>query len=142
MPIIFDAPYLRIHLDPARAVLETEWLGFCNSEELRSSLREALALGRAHGVRGWIGNNLLMRTIRPIDQDWMNETWFPEFARLGVKRLAVVMAKDALNRMGVDHILQRATSHTPFDTQYFSDILQARQWAGETTSNLLGEIHS
>ena len=130
MPVIYRVPYLLLHHHSTGPVLETEWLDFANSEQIRSSLTEALRLGRVHRVQGWIGNNLKMRTIRPADQDWMNQTWFPEFAKLGVKRLAVVVSQDALNQMGISHILQRASEHVPFDTQYFSDPAEARRWAG------------
>ncbi|GAB3638390.1 hypothetical protein GCM10027422_39800 [Hymenobacter arcticus] len=122
-----------MHHDPIGATLETEWLDFANSEQLRGALTEALRLGRQLRVRGWIGNNTLMRTIRPADQEWMSHTWFPEFARLEVQRLAVVVSQDALNQMGISNILQKSTNHTPFDTQYFSDIEAARRWAASAT---------
>ncbi|RYY16269.1 MAG: hypothetical protein EOO36_11390 [Cytophagaceae bacterium] len=129
MPVIYRTTYLVLHHDPVGATLETEWLDFANSEQLRSSLTEALRLGQRHRVKSWIGNNLQMRTIRPADQDWMNEVWFPEFAKLGVQRLAVVVSQDALNQMGINNIIQRASAHVPFDTQHFSDPREARRWA-------------
>lgn len=129
MPIIYRTSYLVLHHDPAGATLETEWLDFANSEQIRSSLTEALRLGRQHRIKGWIGNNLQMRTIRPADQDWMNEVWFPEFAKLSVQRLAVVVSQDALNQMGINNIIQRASEYVPFDTQHFSDPQEARRWA-------------
>lgn len=131
MPVLHSTPFLTVHFDPSTATLETEWLDFVNSDDLRAALDEALRLGRLYGVRGWIGNNKRMRTIRPADQDWMNQVWFPEFAKLGVRRLAVVVSDDALNRMGIDNILQRASDLVPFDTQYFADAAEARRWVGE-----------
>lgn len=136
MPIIYRTSFIQLHHDPVGATLETEWLDFANSEQLRGALTEALRLGRQHRVRGWIGNNTLMRTIRPADQEWMSQTWFPEFARLEVKRLAVVVSQDALNQMGISSILQKATDHTPFDTQHFADIEAARRWAASTTKDV------
>lgn len=134
MKVLSAAPYLNILLDERTRVLETEWLDFANSQQIRTSLTEALQLGRQHRVRGWIGNNTRMRTIRPADQDWINQEWFPEFARLQVKRLAVVVSNDALNQMGIDNILTRATAHVPFDTKYFASVEEARRWAGESIS--------
>lgn len=139
MSIIYRTTFLHVHHQAAAATLETEWLDFANSEQLRASLTEALRLGRQHRVQGWIGNNQKMRTIRPADQDWMNEVWFPEFAKLGVQRLAVVISQDALNQMGINNILQRATGHTPFDTQYFASPEEARQWASAPTA-AVGEL--
>lgn len=130
MAVVYRTNFIQLHHDAAGATLETEWLDFANSEQIRSSLTEALRLGRQYRIRGWIGNNLKMRTIRPADQDWMNNVWFPEFAKLGVQRLAVVVSQDALNQMGINNILQRASAHTPFDTQYFASPDEARQWAG------------
>lgn len=131
MKVLFTAPYLNILLDERTRVLETEWLDFANSQQIRSSLMEALRLGRQHRVRGWIGNNTKMRTIRPADQDWMNQEWFPEFKKLGVSRLAVVVSNDALNQMGIDNIITRASAHIPFDTKHFASLEDARRWAGE-----------
>jgi len=133
MKVLSAAPYLRILLHEQTQVLETEWLDFANSQQLRSSLLEALRLGRQHHVRGWIGNNTKMRTIRPTDQDWMNLEWFPEFSKLKINRLAVVVSNDALNQMGIDNILTRASSHVPFDTRYFASVEEARRWAGENS---------
>lgn len=129
MSIVYHTSFVQLHHDPAGATLETEWLGFVNSEQLRTSLTEALRLARQHHTKGWIANNTLLRTIRPADQDWINKEWFPEFAKLGVRRLAIVESQDALNRMGITNIIQRATEHIPFDTQYFSDVTTARRWA-------------
>jgi hypothetical protein len=134
MPIVYHTSFVQLHHDPAGATLETEWLDFANSEQLRSSLTEALRLARQHRVKGWVGNNTLLRTIRPADQDWINQVWFPEFAKLGVGRLAIVESQDALNRMGITNIIQRATEHIPFDTQYFSDATAARRWAASVSA--------
>jgi hypothetical protein len=129
MPVIYRTSYLLLHHDPTGHTLETEWQGFVNSEQLRTSLTEVLRLARQHRIQGYVANNTLLRTIRPADQDWINEQWFPEFAKLGVKRLAIVVSQDGLNRMGVSNIMQRATAHAPYDTQYFADADEARRWA-------------
>ena len=135
MPIIYQTSYLTLHHDPVGATIETEWQGFVNSEQLRTALLETLRLAQQHRIKGYVANNTLLRTIRPTDQDWINETWFPEFAKLGVQRMAIVVSQDGLNRMGIDNIMQRATAHVPFDTQHFADATAARQWAAERSTS-------
>lgn len=135
MKILLATPYLNILFYEQAKILETEWLDFANSAQIRESLLRALELGRQHQVKAWIGNNAHMRTIRPADQDWINQEWFPQFMRLNVKRLAVVVSNDALNQMGIDNIMTRATLHVPFDTQYFTSAIEARRWASEQTSH-------
>ncbi|MFD1873806.1 hypothetical protein [Hymenobacter bucti] len=135
MPIIYRTSYLLLHHYSVGATIETEWLGFVNSEQLRTSLQEVLRLARQHRIRSYVANNVLLRAIRPADQDWINEVWFPDFARLGVQRLAIVVSQDGLNRMGIDNIMQRATTHVPYDTQYFADAATARNWAAVASAS-------
>jgi len=140
MPILYQTSFLQLHHQAAGATLETEWLDFVNSEQLRTALNEALRLARQHRVQGWIANNTLLRTLRPADQDWINQMWFPEFAKLGVRRLAIIESQDALNRMGISNIMQRATAHAPFDTQYFADAEQARRWAASAGAAIVPSL--
>ena len=135
MPVVYRTSYLLLHHDPISNVLETEWQDFVNSDQLRVSLTEVLRLARQHRIQGYVANNTLLRTIRPADQDWINEHWFPEFAKLAVQRLAIVVSQDAMNRMGVDNIMQRATAHIPFDTQHFAGADEARRWAAEVRTS-------
>jgi hypothetical protein len=130
MPVIYRTNFLLLHHDAEKATLETEWLGFVNSEQLRASLIEVLRQVRVLRIRGYIANNTLLRAIRPADQDWINQEWFPEFAKYSVKRLAIIISQDGLNQMGIQNIMQRATAHIPFDTLHFADVAEARQWAG------------
>lgn len=134
MPVIYRTSFLLLHHDPENATLETEWLGFVNSEQLRSSLAEVLRQVRALRIEGYIANNTLLRAIRPADQDWINTAWFPEFAKYGVKRLAIVISQDGLNQMGIQNIMQRASAHIPFDTRHFADAPDARRWAAARDS--------
>jgi len=141
MPVVYRTSYLLLHHDPISNVLETEWQDFVNSDQLRVSLTEVLRLARQHRIRGYIANNTLLRTIRPADQDWINEQWFPEFAKLGVQRLAIVVSQDAMNRMGIANIMQRATAHIPFDTQHFAEANDARLWAADVPSTSQPAVH-
>jgi hypothetical protein len=134
MPVIYRTSFLLLHHEPIGNTLETEWQDFVNSDQLRVSLAEVLRQARHYRIQGYIANNTLLRAIRPADQDWINEQWFPEFAKLGVQRLAIVVSQDAMNRMGVDTIMQRATAHIPFDTQSFDDADEARRWAAGAVS--------
>jgi hypothetical protein len=134
MPVIYRTSFLLLHHEPIGNTLETEWQDFVNSDQLRVSLAEVLRQARHYRIQGYIANNTLLRTIRPADQDWINEQWFPEFAKLGVQRLAIVVSQDGMNRMGVDNIMQRATAHIPFDTQHFADAHEARRWAAGAPS--------
>lgn len=137
MRIVYESAFLRIQHDAAFRTLELEWLDFANSEQVRMGMLEGL--GHAHRLhaRAWIGNLKRMRVIRPQDQQWIYETWFPRFAQLGIRRLAIVESDDKLNRMGVAQIMQHAVGSVPLATAYFQDVEAARTWASRYTNDTL-----
>ncbi|MDJ0367541.1 hypothetical protein QMK33_20540 [Hymenobacter sp. H14-R3] len=48
MAVIYRTSFIRLHHGPVGATLQTKWLDFANSEQLRAALTEALRLGRQH----------------------------------------------------------------------------------------------
>ncbi|PJJ60341.1 hypothetical protein [Hymenobacter chitinivorans] len=128
MQTLFNAPFLQIHYDGFAHAIELEWLDFANSSELRQGLNAGLTLAQQYHVRAWIGNLKQMRVIRPQDQDWINNDWFPRFARLDILHMAVVESDDVLNRQGVTHVMQRANGLAPLSTAYFINTEAARRW--------------
>ena len=128
MVLLYTAPFLRVYLHEAEAVLESEWLDNAQGEPLRRALQEMLRLALRHQVRGWVANQRQMRIIRTADQEWINQTWFPAFSQLPLLRCALIVSEDALNRMGIRSVLQHATATRAFPMEFFSDVLAARRW--------------
>ena len=50
---MYRTAFVQFHYEPA-ATLETEWLDFANSEQLRTALTKTLRLGRQPRVRSWV----------------------------------------------------------------------------------------
>lgn len=130
MSELYTSPYIRVSYDAATQLLEAEWLGFVNTTQLRSELEGLLTAARGRRIRGYLFNHKKMRTIRPADQEWMATQWFTAFARLGVPRMAIVESDDALNRMGTNHVVQRATCGPAVEVRCFNSATQARLWLG------------
>ncbi|QDA60559.1 hypothetical protein [Hymenobacter jejuensis] len=144
MAILSTTPFLRIHLHEPTALLEVEWLDFVQGEPLREALLDALRLAHLHHVRAGLCDTKLMRTIRPTDQDWIVQRFIPELATLPLKRLALVWSSDALNRMGVSHVMQRCSHLLTCETEAFDSRSEAFLWvtAGSAApqSAVLSEI--
>lgn len=133
MKTLFTSSYLLIHHDGFGHTLELEWLDFANSADLRTGMEEGLRLAELYQVRAWIGNLRGMRVIRPIDQEWLNNDWFPRFAALNITQMAIVESEDVLNRQGVTQVMHRAGSMAPLSTAYFPTIEAARSWIRNTS---------
>lgn len=124
-------PYLNVHLHHGGRwpALETEWLSFATSVEFRSSVEQSLELGRNSQVKGWIADDRLLGAVRPRDLDWTYADVLLALSNMGLQRFALLESKDALNRLTIATMYQRAYSNLAFEIRLFDDIALARAWA-------------
>ncbi|RPD45690.1 hypothetical protein DNI29_16155 [Hymenobacter sediminis] len=126
---VYESSYLLIHHDPANRLLELEWTHPVSGQQLRDGLTAGLQYAEELQIRAWIGNMKNLQTIVFPDQQWIYEEWFPRFARLGVRRLAVVELGDSGSRIGIAQIMRHTEGLTPLATAYFATAEAARGWA-------------
>ncbi|WP_139922057.1 hypothetical protein [Hymenobacter sp. DG01] len=129
MAVVYESSYLRIRHEPDNRLLELEWLHPVSGEQLRAGLMVSLRSAEELQIRAWIGNMKNLQTIVFPDQQWIYEEWFPRFARLGVRRLAVVELGNSGSRMGIAQIMRHSEGLVPLATAYFATPEAARNWA-------------
>jgi hypothetical protein len=136
MITIFDSSYLRILHDPFYKVLEMQW-----HTSTSAQFREGMMLGIQEAgrlqVHTWIGNLLAMNTLQPQDQEWIYAEWFPRFAALGIRRMAVVEPADPLNRIGIMQVMEHEASTVPLATAYFLTPEAARKWSCRLDTDII-----
>lgn len=136
MITVFDASYLRILHDPFYRVLEMEWHPATSAQ-----FREGMLLGIEHAgrlqVHTWIGNLLAMDALSPQDQEWIYAEWFPRFAALSIRRMAVVEPADPQNNIGIMQVMKHETSTVPLATAFFLTPEEARRWSCRRYSDII-----
>ena len=137
MAELYGAPILRIQYDTAFRILELEWHAPVSSSQLRQGMLEGLRLAQQQHPLVWISNLADMPIIRPLDQQWLYEEWFPQFAVLGVRRMAIVEAADMPHRLGVVQMMQHAEGLAPLATAYFPTRQAAHTWARQQRNELV-----
>jgi hypothetical protein len=135
MVLLHASDILRISVDEERGLLETEWLDYARGDALRQGLNAMLRTARERQVPGWVANQRHMRTISPADQQWINDYFMPALARLPLRRFALVVSEDPLNRMAMKSILQRASGLLQAEVQSFDGPAEARRWAAQGSSS-------
>ena len=128
-------PFLNIllHTGP-RNVLETEWLGFAGSTDLRSALTEALRLAHLHRVTGWIADDRHLGAVRPKDLAWTHTTLLEPLSELGVLRFAHLESEETLNRLTIGGMYQTALPGLAYEFRHFTSLPAARAWAAGLTN--------
>lgn len=124
-------PYVNLYIhEGVWPVLETHWLAFATSAEFRSSVGQALQLAHQHRVKGWIADDRLLGAVRPRDLDWIYKEVLLAMSNAGLQRFALLESNDALNRLTIATMYQRAQGNVAFEIRLFDDIELARAWAG------------
>jgi hypothetical protein len=117
----------KVTWDPTCKATHIEWQGWANPAEFRAAnLAMTRALKEHHGSRA-LGDLREMKAIQQSDQDWAQEEWLPEILALGLRQMALVIAKSGLTMMNVEAILSRVPG-TQLDIGYFATIAEARDW--------------
>lgn len=125
-------PFLNILLHTGtRNVLETEWLGFAGSADLREALTEALRLARLHRVTGWVADDRYLGAVRPKDLDWVHDAVLVPLSLLGVLRFAHLESEEVLNRLTINGMYQSAVPGLAYEFRHFTSLTAARAWVAE-----------
>jgi hypothetical protein len=126
--IIFEKPFLKIVTDEEKQLIHLRWIGFSNSDQFREGLNFALDYVRKNKVKRWLANLRDMSIIKETDRDWTNNEWFPELAKTGLKKMAIIVSMDYLNQSSVTRIMNKAEQVIHFQTENFNDMDRARDW--------------
>jgi len=102
--VYVDEPYLSIRWDGVHHHVFSEWRGFANSEELRTSLVKGIRAIREHSAACWVSDARKMKVFTHEDQRWAKETWMPLAVRAGLKRLAFVTAPSGLGKLTIEDV--------------------------------------
>ena len=130
MQTVLSFPYLEVYLHEGPApTIETHWLGFASSADFRATVEQALQIGRRHQVQGWIADDRLLGAVRPRDLDWVYDEVLLVLNDLGLQRFALLESQDALNRLTIAGMYERALPAVAYEIRRFDDIEAARAWA-------------
>jgi SpoIIAA-like len=131
----------RVTWDPTCKATHVEWQGWANPAEFRAAnLAITRALKEHRGSRA-LGDLRDMKAIQQSDQDWAQKEWLPEMLAMGLRQMALVIAKSGLAMMNVEAILSRVPG-TQLDIGYFATIAEARAWLVRPTTVTLATTGS
>jgi hypothetical protein len=130
----FNVPGVaRVTWDPTCKASLIEWQGWANPTEFRAANQAIIRALKEHRASRALGDLRQMKAIQQSDQDWAKTEWLPEIMAVGLRQMALVIAKSGLTMMNVEAILSRVPD-TALDIEYFETIEEARAWLTRHTS--------
>ena len=122
-----DEPWLTIGWDRNRKWVHAEWKGFCNSSQFREGTLKILEAIRDHNSVSLISDNRRLEGVVDADQLWLRDTWVPVAVAAGLRRIAVLVARQGLGKVASEEIIGRF-GETAFATRMFESIDEAVAW--------------
>lgn len=125
--IHYDEPWLTVHWDESCHAVWLEWKGYVEGEPARQGLDCGLELLRRKRANRWLADVRRLGPVRQVDQQWINQDWFPRVIRAGLRFIATVTPQTAIARMSVRQIMSKV-NEIDISTANCDDLEQARLW--------------
>jgi len=126
--VLFTSDVVDIFHDTDNHYVHIQWKRFADSNQFRKALEFGYDQVVEHNMTGWLGNLKHMESILPVDEEWAANVWIPKLAKTGVAKMAIVTSLDFFNNVAVKRIMQTADPVINFETRYFVDLQDARDW--------------
>jgi hypothetical protein len=129
--VYVDEPYLSIRWDGLHKHVFSEWRGFANSAELRSSFLKGIQAIRDNRAAAYVSDARKLKVLIHDDQKWIQETWMPLAIQAGLKRLAIVTASTGLGKLTIEDVVVLIDDHG-LRSRTFDSLAPARKWVSES----------
>lgn len=128
---MLDEPWLSIRWDRACRCVHAEFKSFATSAEFRTGTIRILDAIRARGATALVSDNRRLEGVTNLDQLWLRDSWLPLAGAAGIKRIAVVVARQGLGKFATEAIIG-TFGKTAFQTHMFESLPEALKWTSES----------
>lgn len=125
--VVFDESWLTVSWDEYCQAVRLEWKSYVEGEQARLGLDTGLQLLQRKRAYRWLADVRRLGPVRQVDQQWINQDWFPRAIAAGLRVLATVSPRSAVARLSVKQIMSKVND-VDLLNGYFDDLEQARNW--------------
>jgi hypothetical protein len=122
-----EHPWVSIRWDREHGCVYADWNGFANSAELRAAMMKIIDAIRDRNAASFVSDNQRLESVTNEDQLWIRDTWTPLAVAVGLKRIAVVLARRGLGKIASEAVLSQI-GKTAFVTRTFGTPSEAIEW--------------
>ena len=122
-----DWPWLTIHWDDSCQAVWLQWKSYVEGAPGGEGLNRGIELLRSKRATRWLADVRMLGPVRQVDQQWVNQDWFPRVINAGLRSMATVSPQSAIARMSMRQIM-RKVNEIDIITADFDDLEQARVW--------------
>ncbi|MCC9165457.1 hypothetical protein [Pontibacter harenae] len=141
--LYFKNSFVSIFYDKKQRLGKAVWHGELIGSEYREAVLLCLDLIERHELRGWLGDNRKMKSIRLDDLEWSLKVFIPQLLESPLLRLANVASENKQNRDAIEKMYSKANnSEESLVVHDFQDIVEAEAWLVEVAGVPGSDKHS
>ena len=129
--VVFDSSYLIIRYDESLEAITEEWkLDFTQTvqeDKFRQPLEKLLEEFSNKKAKKWLCDNTEQKTLLAKDQLWLENYFYPQLFKRGLKAAALVNAKHILGTGYAKNCLQNVDDEI-LQIEVFNKNKEAREW--------------
>lgn len=131
MEVLQEDNIWKLSFDKQVNFLQSNWTGLVLSEDIfKEKMLQIAEAVKTHQPQGFLANTLQFNfSISPDLQTWHNDTLFPVFESVGLKKMAIVVAEDIFSQVSIEQAYEE--NDYGFVTQYFDGEQEAREWLSQ-----------
>ena len=118
----------RAYYDPALNAAMGVFVGYLSPDEFKTIANELLKIQVTKKVNKQINNVKQMKVLKQEVQVWLNDVWFPQAQKNGLKYFAFVLADDIFGKLSTEGANKDASNKFGMEIQNFNTLEDAKQW--------------
>lgn len=109
-------------------LLRWQWVGSFSDEVFQEAMQQLVQLTQHLHPYRWLADTSSLPAVSPATQQWLSSEWLPNYQKLHIQMLAVLLPSDLHNQLALENLVATARPAARCDMQYFSDALAALDW--------------
>lgn len=135
--VYLDEPYLSVRWHCESECLHVEWKSFTTGLEFRFGTTRLLTAIKDSATTALVIDTRKLEPIALEDQVWIRDMWLPRAAAAGLRRFALVVARDGLGRSAIDEVQGNLGSAAAgFESRGFASLSEAMNWADSSSARV------
>ncbi len=126
--VYFGSKQGEVKWDEVNKLVVVKYKGFAQSEQLRELLEKGLELLIFREGHRWLEDTIEYVTLSKDDEEWTNNDWLPRAIKGGLKRMAILVPANLVQKNVVDRIPNKAVDAESILIGRFSNIDVALNW--------------
>ena len=129
---VYKDQYRTVNFEADTGFLHQKWFKATKDmteEEYKKASVSVPQLAGEYGAKKILINAIdSLFPVSPKLQDWVNENTIPQYLRVGIEKVAILLPKEFFAQVSVEQIVDDSITVAQKKIQYFKNESQARKW--------------